>query len=71
MAGMVISATKKAGQGLCRVVVTGGMVNAREFWQAEFEKTLCQVHAVEKVFYIADGISLAMQELASKIIKGE
>ena len=70
LAQNVLSAVKKSGQGLKNLVVTGGMVRAREFWMESFEKTLKDEHSLENVYYIADGISDAMEEMI-KNTKGE
>ena len=59
----VLSAVKKTGQSLRNLVVTGGMVRAREFWMSSFERILKDEHPLQNVYYIADGISDAMEEM--------
>lgn len=71
LADIVISAIQKTGRQLNGVVVTGGMVNAKEFWQKVFEEKLKNKYGDIKVNYLANGIEEATLYMAKEIIKGE
>ena len=71
LADTVILAAKKRGGALDGVVVNGGMVNAKAFWQNSFEKKLFDVYGKLKIHYLTDGIDEAMCDMAKRIIKGE
>ena len=66
LANIVLSAGAKTKKRLERVVVTGGMVNAKQFWSTAFEKNIKEKYKVQEVIYIADGIDVAMCEMARK-----
>lgn len=67
----VILAIQKTGKKLNGVVVTGGMVYAKEFWQKEFLEELNKKFQDVKVYYLANGIEVATHDLAYKMLKGE
>ena len=67
LADSVILAVTKTGEKLKGVVVTGGMVNAKEFWQDSFEEKLGNI----KVYYVVNGIEVATRDMAKEMIKGE
>ena len=69
LADIVCAAIAKTGVPLTNIVVTGGMVNSKEFWQKSFENRLKQLNTFQKVFYIAEGIDIAMCTIAKKEIK--
>jgi N-acetylglucosamine kinase-like BadF-type ATPase len=71
MAKLVITAARKAQAALSCVVVNGGMVNGKEFWQESFEETLKNEYGAIKVQYLTDGIDRAMCHMAKRMIKGE
>ena len=71
LADVVLSAAKKSGKNLVNAVVTGGMVKAKKFWQASFEETLKKHYDVKNIFYIDDGIDIAMCEIAKNMKEGE
>ena len=71
LADIVISAAQKGAIELCGVVVNGGMVNAREFWQSGFEKRLFSIYGKIKIHYLTSGIDDAMCDMAKRMIKGE
>ena len=71
LADIVIAAAKKGEIGLRGVVVNGGMVNAKEFWQNSFEARLFNVYGKIKIHYLTSGIDDAMCDMAKKMIKGE
>ena len=50
LASIVCSAIAKTGNPLHNVVVTGGMVNAKEFWQDSFALRLKERYNVRKIF---------------------
>lgn len=64
LAELVISAANKIDTPLKRVVVTGGLVHAKEFWQETFEGRLRENCDLEQVVYLIDGIDDAMYLLA-------
>lgn len=68
LARTVLDAIKKTGRELSCVVVTGGMVNARDLWKDSFEAALKEEYGVQEVYYVADGISDATREIAKRII---
>ena len=67
LADVVSLAVEKTERPLNKLVVTGGMVNAKEFWAKEFEKALMAKYDLKEVIYIADGIDQAMCEIAKNI----
>lgn len=67
LADIVLSSADKIGSTIKRVVVTGGMVRSKAFWQETFEKKLKEKHKIEQVFYFADGINDAMYTIAKKL----
>ena len=67
LADTVISAMAKTGKELKRAVVTGGMVNAKEFWQESFEKKLKSRYEDFTVIYIPDGLSVGLFEIAKNV----
>ncbi len=69
LADTVLSAAAKTGNPLINAVVTGGMVNAKEFWQDSFENRLKQAQNFNQVFYIADGIDVGMRAIATNKTK--
>lgn len=71
LAYLVLKAIDKTGEPLKRVVVTGGLVHARQFWQNSFEKRLQEKHMLEQVLYIEDGIDEAMFALAKALNEEE
>ncbi len=71
LADTVISAMAKTGKELKRAVVTGGMVNAKEFWQEGFEKKLKSRYEDFTAIYIPDGLSVGLFEIAKKMFEGE
>ncbi len=71
LSGIVLSAIAKTAKRLKRVVVTGGMVNAKEFWQESFEQKLKEWYNDCTVHYIADGLNVGLFELAKNTIEGE
>lgn len=68
LADLVLRAAAKTGNPLKRVVVTGGMVRAKEFWQEAFESRLRENHQIEQVFYLPDGINDGLYTLAKTIL---
>ncbi len=68
LADLILRAVAKTGNPLKRVVVTGGMVHAKQFWQDAFEARLQEYHQVEQVFYLPDGINDALYMLAKTMI---
>lgn len=71
LADGVLLAIKKTGKRLDGVVVTGGMVNAKEFWQNEFENKLKEINQKVKVDYITNGVEVATLQIAKESYKGE
>ena len=71
LADIVISAAKKGEIGLRGVVVNGGMVNAKKFWQSSFESRLFNAYGKIKIHYLTSGIDDAMCDMAKRMIKGE
>ncbi len=67
LADVVISAAVKAGVALEKVVVTGGMVNAKEFWKDSFERRLRKFYGFKGIVYLADGVDTAMLEIAKTL----
>lgn len=52
-----------------RLVVTGGLVGCRKFWQDEFEKTLRFSSAVNEFEYVNDGVLIGTELAAIEIYK--
>lgn len=71
LSGIVLSAMAKTGEELKCAVVTGGMVNAKEFWQESFEKSLKSRYADFTALYIPDGLSVGLLEIAKRMLEGE
>lgn len=69
LAELVLQAADKTGRCLSRVVVTGGFVHAKAFWQTAFENRLKEKYSIEEVFYLPDGITEAMFTLANNLWK--
>ena len=69
LAELVRSAIIKTGNPLLNVVVTGGMVHAKKFWQESFENRLKEFYDIQKVVYTTDGIDTAMRIIAKKEIQ--
>lgn len=67
LADIVLSAMSKTGKELKRAVVTGGLVNAKEFWQESFEKKLKSRYENFTALYMPDGLSVGLLELAKNI----
>ena len=68
LAALVLRTAAKTGNPLKCVVVTGGMVHAKQFWQEAFETHLQEKHQIEQVIYLPDGINDALYTLAKKMI---
>lgn len=68
LADLVLRTAAKTGNPLRCVVVTGGMIHAKQFWQEAFETRLQEKHKVEQVIYLPDGINDALYTLAKKMI---
>ena len=67
LASVVLSAAQKSQQSISRIVVTGGMVNSKFFWQKAFEEKIKEKYSINEVIYIADGIDTAMRQMAKYI----
>ncbi len=68
LADLVLRTSAKTGNPLKCVVVTGGMVHAKQFWQEAFETSLRTKHQIEQIFYLPDGIHDALYTLAKTMI---
>ena len=68
LADLVLRTAAKTGNPLKCVVVTGGMVHAKQFWQEAFETSLREKHQIEQIFYLPDGIQDALYTLAKTMI---
>lgn len=64
LADLVLCAVNKTKEPLKRVVITGGLVFAKEFWQEAFENQLRQKYDFEQVVYLTDGVDDAMYLLS-------
>ena len=71
LAELVITASRKAETKPCCVLVNGGMVNGKEFWQESFEEKLKNEYGTIKVHYLTNGIDEAMCHMAKRMIEGE
>ena len=72
LAELVLTAANKAGYGLSAVVINGGMVHAKEFWQESFKARLETEYKNTKLHYLTDGIDEVMCDMAKNMInKGE
>lgn len=67
LADIVIATARKVG-GVTNLVVTGGMVNSKEFWQEQFERRIKAKYNLKKVYYISDGVDVATKEIAKNIL---
>lgn len=63
LAGIVLTAMKKLGEEVSSIVVTGGLVHAKEFWSNSFEEDVKKNEKIEKIYYVADGMSEALLTL--------
>ena len=68
LADLVLRTAAKTGTPLKRVVVTGGMVHAKQFWQEPFETRLRAHHLIEEIFYLPDGVNDALYTLAKTML---
>lgn len=68
LADLVLRTAAKTGSSLKRVVVTGGMVHTKQFWQETFEAHLRENYQIEQVIYLPDGINDALYTLAKTMI---
>lgn len=68
LADLVLRTGAKTGEPLKRVVVTGGMVHAKQFWQEAFEARLREHHRMEEIFYLPDGMNDALWMLAKAML---
>ena len=67
LASIILSTSQKLPKPLSRIVVTGGMVHSKIFWQKAFEEKIKEKHELKEVVYIADGIDTAMRQMAKHI----
>lgn len=68
LADLVLRTAAKTGKPLKRVVVTGGMVHAKQFWQETFEARLRAHHGIEEIFYLPNGMNDALYMLAKAML---
>lgn len=71
LAKLVITASRKAETKPRCVLVNGGMVNAKEFWQKSFEEKLKNEYGTIKAHYLTNGINEAMCHMAKRMTEGE
>ena len=69
LADIVLSAIAKIGENSVGVVVSGGMVNAKQFWENHFENRLSTHTDLKNISYIANGIDQALSEIAKRVIE--
>lgn len=66
LADMLLAVALKTNVAPVNIVVTGGMINAKAFWQATFERKLKEKYNVQEIYYLVDGIDIAMKNMAKK-----
>ena len=69
LADIVLSAISKIGENSVGVVVSGGMVNAKQFWKNHFENRLSTHTDLKNISYIANGVDQALSEIAKRVIE--
>ena len=69
LADIVLSAIAKIGENSVGVVVSGGMVNAKEFWKNHFENRLSSHTDLKNISYLTNGIDQALSEIAKRVIE--
>jgi N-acetylglucosamine kinase-like BadF-type ATPase len=64
---IVLCASLKTGRELKRAVVTGGLVNAKEFWQESFERRVKSRYENFTALYLPDGLNVGLLEFAKNM----
>lgn len=71
LAETVLAASRKARSDINCVVVNGGMVHSRQFWQESFENRLKKEYDTVVVHYLTNGIDEVLYDVAKNILQGE
>ncbi len=60
LAELAVAAAEKIGVALETVVVTGGLVHAKEFWEKTFKQSLSQRTLLKELYFLTDGMNEAL-----------
>ena len=71
LAELVLCTAKKLDGEIPAIVITGGLINCRKFWQEPFEYALHNALPDVKTIYIFDGLLKGSLKVAADLYKGE
>ena len=69
LANLAMQTANKINNPIQRIVVTGGMVNSKQYWCESFQEKIQREHNISEVVYLPDGISDAMYTIVKNLIK--
>lgn len=66
LAELAATAAEKIGVALDVVVVTGGIVHSKEFWERKFKQSLSQKTSLKKIRFLTDGMNDALLSIVKR-----